>query len=59
MECIKCKRRKKTIVRQANVIAGKNSELRFVRLRLKKIKSLVDYILEHPFSLDMSNKRRK
>ncbi len=49
----------KTIAKQANIIAGKNSELRSIRLRLKKIKNSIDYLLEHPFSLDTSNKRRK
>ena len=45
--------------RLTNIINKKNYEIRNMRLRLKKIKLSIDYLLEHPYLVDCSYKGRK
>jgi len=44
---------------QKNVICGKTIQIRHFRVRIKKVRDSMDYLLIHPFSKDSSNKRRK
>ena len=44
---------------QRNVIIYKTAQIRHFRIRIKKIRNSIDYILGHPFSFDTSNKKRK
>lgn len=44
---------------QKNVICRKMMQIRHFRVRIKKVRDSMDYLLIHPFSKDSSNKRRK
>ena len=47
------------IKRQTYLIANKIVQIKHFRTRLKKIRNQIDYLLEHPYSVDNNMSNRK